>query len=247
RRNQLWPFQPASSERIALLALGTCHSTVTIFNSTELIWCWHPVALISGGRVNCVGSSRGRRVPPCLWLYFNQLKRRKHPMSTSSLIFAGLWVAVFQTNSQVNVTQEHNNLSRNALYIDSAFTASAAANLARDLNFNGTISGNVYAQPLYVEGGPDGGAKVIVATESNPTATSTPRASPTATPRAPIVWQSDGSPENIQSIHDTQAQDGDTIMLPAGTFSWTQIVIITKGITVQGQSMTYQTGYVWFN
>ena len=35
------------------------------------------------------------------------------------------------------------------------------------MNFNGTISGNVYAQPLYVEGGPDGGAKVIVATESN--------------------------------------------------------------------------------
>src|SRR5262249_16525880 len=84
-------------------------------------------------------------------------------------------------------------------------------------------------------------------TESNPTATSTPRPSPTATPRAPIVWQSDGSPENIQSIHDAQAQDGDTIMLPAGTFSWTQTVIITKGITVQGQSMTYQTGYVWFN
>ena len=36
-------------------------------------------------------------------------------------------------------------------------------------------------------------------------------------------------------------------MLPAGTFSWTQVVHITKGITVQGQSMTYQTGYVWFN
>ncbi len=36
-------------------------------------------------------------------------------------------------------------------------------------------------------------------------------------------------------------------MLPAGTFSWTQVVRIRKGITVQGQSMTYQTGYVWFN
>jgi outer membrane protein assembly factor BamB len=35
------------------------------------------------------------------------------------------------------------------------------------LNFNGTISGNVYAQPLYIEGGPSGRARVIVTTESN--------------------------------------------------------------------------------
>ena len=83
----------------------------------------------------------------------------------------------------------------------------------------------------------------------NPTPTPSPTATPTptGTPRAPIVWQSDGSAANIQLIHDTQAQDGDTIMLPAGTFSWTQVVKIRKGITVQGQSMTYQTGYVWFN
>jgi len=46
---------------------------------------------------------------------------------------------------QVNVTQEHNNASRNGVYIDSAFTLSAAANLTRDLSFKGTISGNVYA------------------------------------------------------------------------------------------------------
>jgi outer membrane protein assembly factor BamB len=71
------------------------------------------------------------------------------------------------TVAQVNVTQEHNHLSRDGLYIDSAFTRSAAANVTRDLNFNGTISGNVYAQPLYIEGGPDNRAKVIVATESN--------------------------------------------------------------------------------
>lgn len=84
-----------------------------------------------------------------------------------SLAVANLWVGILPTNAQMNVTQEHNNLSRNGLYVDSAFTPSAAANLARDLNFNGTILGNVYAQPLYVEGGPDGRAKVIVATESN--------------------------------------------------------------------------------
>src|SRR5712675_131776 len=66
----------------------------------------------------------------------------------------------------VNVTQEHNNASRNGVYIDAAFTPSAAANLTRDLSFNGTISGNVYAQPLYIEGGPNG-PMIITVTESN--------------------------------------------------------------------------------
>src|SRR6266404_7681564 len=67
---------------------------------------------------------------------------------------------------QVNVTQEHNNPSRNGVYIDAGFTPSVAANLTRDLSFNGTISGNVYAQPLYIEGGPNG-PMIIVVTESN--------------------------------------------------------------------------------
>jgi outer membrane protein assembly factor BamB len=69
--------------------------------------------------------------------------------------------------AQVNVTQFHNHASRDGLYVDSAFTQSAAANLTRDLNFDGTIVGNVYAQPLYIEGGPSGRAMVIAATESN--------------------------------------------------------------------------------
>ena len=87
-------------------------------------------------------------------------------ISSSSLIIALLWTAILETNAQVNVTQEHNNLSRDGLYIDPAFTPANAANLTRDLNFNGTISGNVYAQPLYIEGGPNG-AMVIAVTESN--------------------------------------------------------------------------------
>src|SRR4029077_6691257 len=61
-----------------------------------------------------------------------------------------------QADAQVNVTQEHNNPSRDGVYVDAGFTPSAAANLTRDLNFNGTISGNVYAQPLYIDGGPSG-------------------------------------------------------------------------------------------
>src|SRR6266568_7221096 len=82
------------------------------------------------------------------------------------LLVVSLWCAVLQTNAQVNVTQEHNNLSRDGLYIDAGFTLSAAANLTRDLNFDGTISGNVYAQPLYIEGGPNG-PMIIAVTESN--------------------------------------------------------------------------------
>src|SRR4051812_11568920 len=69
-------------------------------------------------------------------------------------------------DAAVNVTQEHNNLSRDGVYIDSGFTPSAAASLARDTGFNGTIVGNVLAQPLYIEGGPNG-PMVIAVTNSN--------------------------------------------------------------------------------
>ena len=67
----------------------------------------------------------------------------------------------------VNVPQHHNHSSRDGLYVDPAFTRAAAANLKRDLSFAGAISGNVYAQPLYIEGGPGGRAMVIAVTESN--------------------------------------------------------------------------------
>src|SRR5260370_8225445 len=84
---------------------------------------------------------------------------------TFSLLVASLWCAVLSANAQVNVTQEHNNPSRDGVYIDSAFTPSAAANLTRDLSFDGTIVGNVYAQPLYIEGGANG-PMIIAVTES---------------------------------------------------------------------------------
>ena len=90
----------------------------------------------------------------------------KSLISSSSLIIAFLWTAILPVNAQVNVTQKNNNLSRDGLYIDAAFTPGNAANLARDLSFNGTISGNVHAQPLYIEGGPNG-PMVIVVTASN--------------------------------------------------------------------------------
>ena len=92
-----------------------------------------------------------------------------YPMR-SWLVIAGLFFAVVITvlplNAQVNVKQHHNHDSRDGLYVDPAFTQSNATSLTRDLSFDGTVSGSVYAQPLYIEGGPTG-AMVIVATESN--------------------------------------------------------------------------------
>jgi outer membrane protein assembly factor BamB len=72
-----------------------------------------------------------------------------------------------QAASPVDVVQYHNHESRDGLYIDPAFTVAAVAALQRDPAFNGAIQGNVYAQPLYLEGGPGGTAMLIVVTESN--------------------------------------------------------------------------------
>jgi len=94
----------------------------------------------------------------------------KYLFSIGLVVVVGLcWAAVGPTapeGTSVNVTQHHNNPSRDGLYVDSAFTMAAAANLTRDLSFNGTIVGQVYAQPLYIEGGPSGPV-VIAVTESN--------------------------------------------------------------------------------
>src|SRR5213593_4044465 len=87
--------------------------------------------------------------------------------SILSVVVFCFWSAIVPTNAQVNVTQFHNHNSRDGLYIDSAFTQSAAANLTRDLNFDGTIVGNVYAQPLYLDDGPGGRPTIIAVTESN--------------------------------------------------------------------------------
>jgi PQQ enzyme-like repeat protein len=97
----------------------------------------------------------------------------KFQISTYSLAVAGSCVValspILPVNAQmrVNVTQYHNDAARTGLYIDTAFTPAAAANLRRDPNFDGTISGEVYAQPLYIEGGPTGRKMIIVVTESN--------------------------------------------------------------------------------
>ena len=48
------------------------------------------------------------------------------------------------------------------------------------------------------------------------------------------VYYSDGTAASVQSVHNNQAQDGDTITLPSGTFTWTTGVTISKQITLQG-------------
>ncbi|HEV3098464.1 MAG TPA: hypothetical protein VGY75_01980 [Candidatus Udaeobacter sp.] len=88
-------------------------------------------------------------------------------LSILSVVVVCFWSAVVPLNAEVNVIQFHNHDSRDGLYIDSAFTQSAAANLTRDLNFDGTIVGNVYAQPLYLDNGSGGRATIIAVTESN--------------------------------------------------------------------------------
>jgi hypothetical protein len=61
------------------------------------------------------------------------------------------------------------------------------------------------------------------------------------------TFNSDGTdccgPNSVQAIHDAQAtQNGDTITLPAGTFSWTSIVSLTKAIILKGQTIRNDDG-----
>lgn len=65
------------------------------------------------------------------------------------------------------VLQFHNSATRDGLYVDSTFTKAAASKLRRDTSFSASVSGPVYAQPLYFEGGPGGKDLLIVATEQN--------------------------------------------------------------------------------
>src|SRR5882724_2421583 len=89
------------------------------------------------------------------------------PAAQSATCVLAVLAMAFPALASVNVTGHHNHASRDGLYIDPAFTPTAAASLKRDLSFNGAIAGNVYAQPLYIEDGPGGRAMVIAVTESN--------------------------------------------------------------------------------
>lgn len=66
-----------------------------------------------------------------------------------------------------SVLEHHGNPTRDGLYVDPTFTASAIGTLHKDTAFGGAVVGNVYAQPLYVEHGPGDREAFIVATEQN--------------------------------------------------------------------------------
>src|SRR5256714_12907226 len=113
------------------------------------------------------------------------------------VVIVWLSSAIVPTNAQVNVTQYHNHASRDGLYIDSAFTQSAAANLTRDLNFDGTIVGNVYTQPLYIEGGANGPMLIVANSSNNVYALNAVNGS--------IIWQRNvGPPVPIADLHCTE-------------------------------------------
>ena len=86
-------------------------------------------------------------------------------MKVHSVVLAAV-VASFPALADSVVTY-HNSNQRDGAYTIPGLTLSTAANMQRDTKFDGTISGHVYAQPLFWK---PKGAKhglVIVATESN--------------------------------------------------------------------------------
>src|SRR6478736_2073212 len=71
-------------------------------------------------------------------------------------------------SSGVSVLQYHNNASRDGVYVDAKLSKTAAATLHIDTTFTSpTITGRVYAQPLYLAGSGTKPDAVIVATEAN--------------------------------------------------------------------------------
>lgn len=61
----------------------------------------------------------------------------------------------------------HQHINRDGSFVDPNITAVAAAGFVRDTTFDGTVSGNVYASPVYVENGVGGKGTFYVSTESD--------------------------------------------------------------------------------
>jgi hypothetical protein len=57
------------------------------------------------------------------------------------------------------------------------------------------------------------------------------------------VYNSDGSSTSVQFIHDTLVHDGDTITLPAGSFTWSTPVYLTKAVNLLGAGTAQTTVY----
>ncbi len=66
-----------------------------------------------------------------------------------------------------NVTAYHNGIRRHGAYVAPGLTTQAAATMHLDTTFKATVSGNVYAQPLFWRSSVVTPGEVIVATESD--------------------------------------------------------------------------------
>jgi len=92
---------------------------------------------------------------------------RSIPAATAVLAILSCFVGAQQPARAQDVVTYHNTPNRHGLYAVPDLTEAAAANIHPDTAFHATVSGSVYAQPLYWQ---PSGAKVgllIVATESN--------------------------------------------------------------------------------
>jgi hypothetical protein len=68
------------------------------------------------------------------------------------------------TATTASVPERNNHPSRDGVFVQPTLTKARAATMVRDLSFDGTISGNVFASPLFVDGSP---GVFVIATENN--------------------------------------------------------------------------------
>jgi hypothetical protein len=67
----------------------------------------------------------------------------------------------------IAVVEHHNSPARDGLFVTPGLTRAVAATAHRVTDFDGTFTGILNSQPLYVPDGPDGGGSFYVVTESN--------------------------------------------------------------------------------
>jgi PQQ enzyme-like repeat protein len=158
----------------------------------------------------------------------------KRTLTRRLFVVAGSVLAAWNAavNGAVNVTEHHNDDARDGLYVDAAFTPTNAAALERDTNFDGTIVGEVYAQPLYIEGGPGGRAMIIAVTESN-------NVYALDAANGSVIWQDNvGAPVPLSSMPcgdiDTYGITGTPIVdLPSRTLFFDAMTTPDNGVTKQ--------------
>lgn len=86
---------------------------------------------------------------------------------TTAPATAGTTAPPVPSDGSASVLQYHKNATRDGHYVDAAFTRAAAAMIKQDMSFTATVTGRMYAQPLYFEGGVGGADLVITATAMN--------------------------------------------------------------------------------